>query len=373
MFKIKGKAWVAIMRSSLKKWMVWVSVAAAAVLLFIRLVAIPEGWLPSIAGIRPQEWITFAVCGVVVILFILCRLCREPAAPIDRRQLASVSTVSILCGAALLLCTLFDLGSWILTGKTPPPNEAVISGVDGALLMLTILFGIWGGAFLMRLGFTWMTRDVSEHGRMRLMALTPMIWGWMRLARYVVSYASAVDIKRNLSEFLMLIFTILFFFSFARYVGAVGKPEVKSPMLIFYACSAMILSVTSAVFRLAGYWMDGIEVYATQMAGAADLAVGLMALALIIGVAYTRRTDTVYELVGVEHPEWLLSEDEPPQQPTEEPAAEKPEPDAAEQETVRETTAQEAPAPAAPAAETAAGKEDYRVDDILDEIYKDKP
>lgn len=372
MIKIKGKAWVAIMRSSLKKWMVWISVAAAAVLIFIRLVAIPAGWVPSIADIRPQEWITFAVCGVVAVLFILCRSCREPVAPIDRRQLASVSTVSILCGAALLLCTLFDLGSWVLTGKTPPPNEAVISGVDGALLILTIIFGIWGGAYLMRLGFSWMTRDVSEHGRMRLMALTPVIWGWMRLARYVVSYASAVDVKRNLSEFLMLIFTILFFFSFARYVGAVGKLEAKSPMMLFYACSAMIFSVTSAVFRLAGYWMDGIEVYATQMAGAADLAVGLLALALMIGVAYTCRTDTVYELVGLEHPEWLLSEDEPQQDPAEEPTAEKTESDAAGQETSRKAE-EEIPAPAAPAVETAADKVDYQVDDILNEIYKDKP
>lgn len=357
------------MRSILKKWMVWVSVATAAVLLFIRLVAIPRGWIPSIAGIRPQEWITFAVCGVVIVLFVLCRLCREPARTIDRRQLPSVSTVSILCGAALLLCTLFDLASWLMTGKTPPPNETVISGVDGALLVLTMVFGVWGGVFLMRLGFSWMTRNVSEHGRLRLMALTPMVWGWMRLARYVVSYASAVDIKRNLSEFLMLIFTILFFFSFARYVGAVGKPELKSPMLVFYACGTMIFSVTSAVFRLAGNWMDDIEIYSTQMAGAADLAVGLLALAVMIGVTYTRRTDTVYELVRAEHPEWLPSEEpdgDAPAPPADIPANAPADEIAAPVETVPD-------APVPPAEEEAPSGRGMEVDDILDEIYKDKP
>ena len=366
------------MRKVLKKWMLWLTLAAAAAMVFIRLVAVPGGWLPEIAGWQPAMWATTLGGVVLLVDWVLCRLCQSPASPVDHRQLASVSTVSILCGAALLLCTLFDAGIWITTGQTPAPNDSVISGIDGLLLVLTLVFGVWGGAFLVRLGFGWLPKDISEHGRLRLMALTPVLWGWMRLARYVVSYASAVDVQKNLSEFLMLVFTILFFFSFARYVGAVGKPDKKTPMLLFYACGAFLFTLTSSIVRLAGYWNTAVSTATTQMAGAADMAVGLLALAVAVAVAYTTRTETVFERVRAKNPEWL-----PDGNQTEQPAAAEHEAgaDAPETDAVSAVAATETPeiAAAEPAdsAETApeqapTAAESMDVDDILNEIYRDK-
>lgn len=363
------------MRKVLKKWMLWLTLAAAAAMVFIRLVAVPGGWLPEIAGWQPAMWAT-ALGGMVLLAdWVLCRLCQSPASPVDHRQLASVSTVSILCGAALLLCTLFDAGIWITTGQTPAPNDSVISGIDGLLLVLTLVFGVWGGAFLVRLGFGWLTKDISEHGRLRLMALTPVLWGWMRLARYVVSYASAVDVQKNLSEFLMLVFTILFFFSFARYVGAVGKPDKKSPMLLFYACGAFLFTLTSAIVRLAGYWNTAVSTATTQMAGAADMAVGLLALAVAVAVAYTTRTETVFERVRIKNPEWLPDGDSTEQPaPDHEKDAAAPERDAAAAGTDMPENAAAEPADVAETAPAAApsSAESMDVDDILNEIYRDK-
>lgn len=356
----------AIMQSVLKKWMLWLTVAAAAGMLFLRLVAAPRGWLPAAGGLEPGTWASLFGCIIMVVNFILCRCCRAPAAPVDRRQLASVSTVSILCGAALLICTLFDVGIWIADGRTPAPNEVIISGIDGLLLILMFVFGALGGVFLVMLGFSWLTRNVSQHGQMRLMALAPMVWAWMRLARYVVSYSSAVDVKKNLGEFLMLIFTILFFFSFARYVAAVGKAGRKTPMLLFYACGAFLFSSTSAVTRLAGYWIEGVVSETAQMAGAADMAVGLLALAVAIGVAYTRRTDTVFDIaypIQADTPEGgeAPAGEESPQAPSQQPVP---------------SSGDGQPAPQ-PDADTVSGNTSSTgsmdVEDILQEIYKDKP
>lgn len=358
---------VRVMRNVLKKWMVWLTLAAAAAMVFIRLVAVPKGWMPIIAGWEPAMWATMLGCVAMVADLILCRICRSPASPVDHRQLASVSTVSILCGAALLLCTLFDLGVWVATGRTPAPNDTVISGIDGVLLFLMLVFGVWGGAFLVRLGFSWLTKDISEHGRMRLMALTPVVWGWLRLARYVVSYASAVDLQKNLSEFLMLIFTILFFFSFARYVGAVGKPDKPSPMLLFYACGAFLFTLTSAVIRLAGYWNSAVTVSTTQMAGAADMAVGLLALAVAVAIAYTRRSESVFERVRGKHPDWLPGGEPDGEEKADAPVEAEEESPAA---SGNEKTLQPEPDDAANTAPPASSMD---VEDILEEIYQDKP
>ena len=356
--------------------MVWLTVAGAAGVLFIWLVAVPRGMLPEVTGWGASVWAALLGAAVMVVNFILCRLCRAPATPIDHRQLASTATVSILCGASLLLSTAFDVGTWLSSGNTPVPNEKVISGMDGVLLVLTMAFGVLGGVFLARLGFSWLTKDISEHGEMRLMALTPMAWAWMRLARYMVSYTSAVDVQKNIGEFLMLIFTILFFYSFARYVAAVGKPSEKSPMLLFYACGAFLFSSTAAVVRLSAYWNSDAVTSLPQLAGAADMAVGLMAMAVAASIAYTRRTETVFERVQAKHPEWLLPEE--PKKATKEKAQPQPESVSPTEANSVADVPKEAPAvpqtaanlAEAPVDQAASGME---LEDILREIYEDKP
>lgn len=345
------------MRNGLKKWMLWITLVTAAGMLFVRLVAAPRGWLPATPDWDPALWTALLGGVVLLVVLILCRLCKSPATTIDHRQLASVSTVSILCGSAMLLCSVFEVGVFLKTGETPAPNTTVISGADGLLMALTWVCGILGGAFLAWLGFSWLTRYISYHGQHRLWALTPMLWGWMRLARYVVSYSSTVNVEKNISEFLMLIFTLLFFFAFARYVAAVGDESKTSPILLFYACGAFLFSATAAVIRLAGYWNRSLASSLPQMAGAADMAVGLLALAVAVAVAYTRRTETVFERVRSEHAEWLPAEEGVA------PTAEEP------------TAAEPAPEPtSAPVMETetpAAVETKPDIDEILKEFYQD--
>ncbi len=287
--------------------------AAAAVMIFVRVVAAPRGWLPTVPEWEPAFWTALIGLAAMLVVWVLCRICKAPAATVDHRQLASVSTISILCGAAMLFCTLFEGWSFVVSGQTPPPNNAIINGMDKLLLFLMWGFAALGGVFLICLGFSWLTRYISYHGRWRLWALTPMLWAWMRLARYMVSYSSTVNVEKNISEFLMLIFTLLFFFSFARYVGAVGDEKKTSPMLMFYACGAFLFSITAAVTRLAWYWDGKLEGSLPQMASAADLAVALLALAVAVAVAFTRRNETVFERVRKDHPEWLQATEDAPE------------------------------------------------------------
>ena len=296
------------MRNGLKKWMLWISVVALAAMLGIQLFAAPQGWLPTYPDLDPALWATLVGGVAMLFAFILCRLCKSPATTIDHRQLASVSTVSILCGAALILCTAFEVYAWFKTSRAE--HAPLVSGIDGLLQIVMWVLGVFGGAFLVRLGFMWLTRYISYHGKHRLWALLPVLWAWVRLARYVMSYSSTVQVDKHLGEFAMLVFTLLFFFSFARYVGAVGKEGARSPMLLFYACSTFVFGLTNAIVRLVGQWNRALSDSLPNEAGAADMAIGLLAVAVAIAVAYTRRTETVFERVRAEHPEWLPAEDE---------------------------------------------------------------
>ncbi len=80
--------------------------------------------------------------------------------------------------------------------QTPAPNATVISKFDAVLLVLTLIFGLVGGAFLVRIGFYWASRGQVKQGVFALWALAPSLWIWMRLARYEMSYASATDVTK---------------------------------------------------------------------------------------------------------------------------------------------------------------------------------
>lgn len=137
-------------------------------------------------------------------------------------------------GAVLVVSTLFDLYIWVTTKQTPAPNAYVIGKFDAVLLVLTLAFGLLGGAFLVRIGFHWAAQGRMRRGVFALWALAPSLWVWMRLARYEMSYASATDVTESFYDFVMLIFTLLFLFSFARYVSGVNSG--RSPRCRFGLC-----------------------------------------------------------------------------------------------------------------------------------------
>lgn len=237
-------------------------------------------------GVFRLSYLVIALMAVtMVVVTVLALLCNRGVPAVKGRMLLPTSVVGILCGAVLLLSNAYDLLFWLLPPHTTPaPNPHVIGTMDGVALFFTILFGILGGLFLIRLGLRWIGENRSRTGMFRLWALTPVAWVWMRLARYEMSYASAVDVSESFYDFVMLIFTLLFFFALARHVSGVGSRPPRF-LLVFTLCTGM-LSVSGTLTRIVLYLMGQGEAYAaSELAGPADLAVGVFAL--LLGLAFS--------------------------------------------------------------------------------------
>lgn len=115
---------------------------------------------------------------------VLSWLSQNDGVPPGGKLLTPLSLSAMLAGSVMTIVSALDGFNWLLFGETPAPNEHVISGIDGVTLFFTIVFGLLGGVMLVRTGIVWLTENRVRSGLMRLWALAPVGWVWMRLARY---------------------------------------------------------------------------------------------------------------------------------------------------------------------------------------------
>ena len=95
----------------------------------------------------------------------------------------------------------------------------------------------------------------------------------------------------------MFILEMLFLFKLARYVTGVGK--VQAGMLLFYSMGTALFALSAPIVRVCMYLLQDSEAYlASRQAGAADFAVGL--LALMVGISLVH---SAAHPVQVEEPE----------------------------------------------------------------------
>ena len=113
---------------------------------------------------------------------------------------------------------------------------------------------------------------------------------WFRLVRYELSYASAVRVSQSFYDFVMLIFTLLFLFSFARYISGTGErkpPEKSGRMLLVYALCAAVMSLSGPVTAFAMAVSGQTAAFnACRMAGLTDFGMGILALSTALTLAF---------------------------------------------------------------------------------------
>ena len=138
------------------------------------------------------------------------------------------------------------------------------------------------------MGLSWVGDGYSRRGSYRVWALAPVAWIWFRLARYEMSYASAVSVSQSFYDFMMMIFTLLFFFSLARYVAGVGEKFPR--MLTVYAFCTGLFGISAPLTRFAMYMMGETAAYnASQLATALDLVIGIFAFAVGVGLVFAKQ------------------------------------------------------------------------------------
>ncbi len=206
---------------------------------------------------------------------------------LNHRSRVAVGAAAVLLGAIFELSALFDGWMWMAYGKTPPPNEYIISKLDSATLLLTLIFAALAGLFMIWLGIVLITDKLKRSASLSLAALAPVAWIWVRLVRYEVSYASAIRVSQSFYDFVMLIFTMLFLFTFARFVSGTGERSPKG-MLVF-ALSTVLLSLSGTLTSVLLFLGNETEAYnASRLASVEDFGIGVFALVLAAQLVLAR-------------------------------------------------------------------------------------
>ncbi|MBQ3133100.1 MAG: hypothetical protein IJC17_02345 [Clostridia bacterium] len=269
------------MKPTLNQIAVWVTLALTALATALRLATLPQVQAEAVGEAGISLWLLLALIACTVVLVVLAIVSRLPLRPLlDGEDAKLPGLAAVAAGAVLFVDTVMAMVRLILTGITPPPNAQILNPADRTTLWLTLVFGFLGGLWLVLTGIRW-HRNQSLSTAERFGALLPVLWIWCRLARYELSYASATNAKRSFYDFFMLIFLTLFLLAFARYVADVAPPKARS--MRAYASIAAMLGISSPLTRLGMYLLGDTESFnASQLAGATDFAIGLLALALTV-------------------------------------------------------------------------------------------
>lgn len=268
-----------MLNSKKTTWALLVTLIMTVAVIVLRVTLVP--WLQSTdTGLFGLSYVVVAVMLLTMIaVFVLLRMGKDelPTLPTVRgKWLLPIAVTVMAVGACILLTTVMDMYTWAAYGVTPPPGKAVTGTVDRVTLFLSMIFGVLSGIYFIRLGLAWARENRERRGQLPFWALSPTFWVWMRLARYEVSYASAVEVHESFYDFAMLLFSMLFLFMLARQTADVGakKPYVT----VFFALCTVFLSISGAFARVILFLLGEGDAYrAGQLAGISDFAVGVLA------------------------------------------------------------------------------------------------
>lgn len=255
-----------------------IGTGGAAVLLALRVVL-----MPLLRDADTGRFVTnlpamlFAVAALAALAVLAFRAPRERVDVPASRALPT-ALAAMVAGGVLGAVALYDAFRYLFGKTLPPPGQVQMNTLTQFVLFGLLVFGILGAAALVRWGLQVASEGGTRRGMSAFGALAPVMWLWFRLAWYEMSYASTVGWSEKFYDFLMVIFELLFLFKLARFVSGIGKASTGE--MLFYSMAAALFALSGPLTRVFLYFTGGAEAYlASELAGLADLGVGVLALA----------------------------------------------------------------------------------------------
>ncbi len=227
--------------------------------------------------------------GTLAALALMGLLMRSDRHEIVGRSAKSLSIISLLCGAVMGVYGILDGLTYFGVIGDGVRQMVGLATVMSVLQVLQALFGVLGGVALVRLGLTLAAEGATRRGMAQWSMLAPVLWMWVRLASYEMSYASMVRLEDSFFGFVMFILEMLFLFKLARYTAGIGR--VSAGMLLFYSMGTALFALSAPATRLGMYLLGDSEAYAAyHLAGPVDFAIGVLALAVAIALLFSVST-----------------------------------------------------------------------------------
>lgn len=257
--------------------MMWIGGLSTVVTLVLRVLLMPL-LRDSDTGRFATSWIVVAfMLLVLVALAVLAVTLRDKPPLVGKTHTTTLSVTTIAAGGVLLVSTLWDLWQYVVGGVQPAPATATTSLIGMLSLCLTLLFGLLGGAALIYWGLQLSAEGANRSGMGSFLMLAPVLWMWFRLARYEMSYASAVGLSETFYDFMLFVFMMVFLYKMARFVVGIDTPTIGS--LLFFSLGTALFALSGTLTRLCMYLAGDAEAYlASRLAGWPDFALGVLAL-----------------------------------------------------------------------------------------------
>ena len=191
------------------------------------------------------------------------------------------AVLTALTGVVLAVSEVLSVGDSLAAYRTASMSEQPL--FIPILALLQNLFGVLGGVALVLMGLRLLLEGASRRGIAQWSALVPVIWMWLRLVNYEVSYASMVRLKDSFFGLGMLILELLFLLKLARYAAGVGK--LPNGRLVAYSVATAVFALSAPLTRWVIYLQGDADSYAAHyLAGPVDFAIGALALVLALSL-----------------------------------------------------------------------------------------
>ena len=217
----------------------------------------------------------------------------KPLPAMEGLPLRTTAWSLMILGGILVLENLYDVVAYMAWDQMPAPQTEA-AGISGLLLNGTFVFGLLAGAWALLQGYAWLTTGQLCRGKYPLLTLAFVLWLWLRLARYVISYASAVSVVETFYDYAMLVASLLFAMAFARYIS--GQTDYQSPTVFWTALATALCGVSATCTRFVMYLMGETEAYrASELARPTDLMVAVFAAMVAVALALGKSSITQTE------------------------------------------------------------------------------
>lgn len=265
-------------RYRLMRIMTWIAVG-----LTVAIVALRAWLLPSVRDwetglFTPNNYVMIFIAVGLLAMAVLGYLAAGNRHEIGGAGCKSMAVVLLLCGVVMLITEgIAGYGSML--------NLRDVAQIEGQPLLTAALavaqnvFGVLGGIAFIVLSLRLLSEGVTRRGIAQWSVLLPVVWMWLRLVNYEVSYASMVRLSDSFYGLLMVIFELVFVFKLARFTSGVGR--MRTGVMAFYAMATAVFALSAPAVRLIMFLMgDSTAFKAHDLAGVSDFTLGLVALAM---------------------------------------------------------------------------------------------
>lgn len=239
-------------------------------------------------------WVIGIMLFCLVAVLVMGYLCGPDRRDIVGHPSLALGASLLVAGLALaigellnLLAVFPDLRDWISI-MSAGGNPSATFG-NPLFVALQGVIGIAGGGALIMLGLRLFSEGGVRRGIVQWSALLPVLWMWLRLINYEMSYSSMVRLEDSFFGFMMMLLEMWFLFRLARYVAGVGRVSMGS--LLGCSLVTALFSLTAPVVRLCMYLLQDFASYEESLATVSDFAVGLLAATVAVALYLSDDSD----------------------------------------------------------------------------------